>query len=146
MCGITWTTFWIYIANISAIAGLLGSIFALFAWIQAKAISKNVQKEKMRLNQEIKIRLQGEDDEHVIDLPFALRRGELARFELLGVIGMLPMIEAKKRERFVIDFFSTPEFRVEMSRMQDADQELLWSISCTNEEIEQFDREKISNA
>ncbi|MCI5121241.1 MAG: hypothetical protein D3908_08645, partial [Candidatus Electrothrix sp. AUS4] len=144
--GITWTTFWIYVANISAVAGLLGSIFAFLAWIKAKAIAKNTEKEKMRLNQEVTIRLQGEDDEHVIELPFALRRGELARFELLGLIGMLPMIEAKKRERFVINFFSTPQFRLEMSRMQDADQVLEWAIPCTNEEIEQFDREKIGSA
>jgi len=146
MCGITWTTFWIYIANISGIAGLLGSVFALLAWIQAIAISKNVQQEKMRLNQEIKIRLQGEDAGHVIDLPFALRRGELTRSELLGLIGMLPMIKEKERQRFEIHFFSTPQFRVEMSRMQDADQILEWSIPCTNEEIKQFDKEKIAAA
>ncbi|MCI5222194.1 MAG: hypothetical protein D3924_05860 [Candidatus Electrothrix sp. AR4] len=139
-------TTWEILANISTVLGLFGSIFAFLAWIKAKAIAKNTEKEKIRLNQEVTIRLQGEDDEHVIELPFALRRGELARFELLGLIGMLPMIEAKKRERFVINFFSTPQFRVEMSRMQDANQELLWSIPCTNEEIEQFDQEKIGNA
>lgn len=132
MCLLTWKD----VENISTIFGLLGSVAAFLAWIQARVISRNVRQEKERLNQEIKIELQGEDEGHVIQLPFALRRRELARSELLGLIGILPMKNPK--ERFEIRFLSTAKFRELISRVQDGKQATVMTIPCTNNEIEQF--------
>ncbi len=127
---------WKAVENTSTIFGLLGSIFALFAWIQAGIISRNIKKEKERLNQEIKIVLQGDDDDHVISLPLALRRRELTRSELLGLLGMLPM--KNKGKRYEIRFLNTADFREAMSRVQDATEETVMTIPCTNKEIDQF--------
>jgi len=128
---------WETLGNISTIVGLGGSCFALLAWLQAKIISRNVKREKDRLNQEIKIILKGEDERHIIKLPFTLRRREIVRSELLGLIGMLPMKNPK--ERFEIRFLSTPEFRQLLSEAQDGNGEAEMIIPCANSEIEQFD-------
>ena len=129
---LTWSNF----EKASTILGLLGSFAAFLAWIQARIISRNVTREKERLDQEIKIILQGEDENHIIQLPFALRRRELIRSELLGLIGMLPT--TKEKERFAIRFLSKGTFRELMSKMQDAEEESVMIIPCTNEEINQF--------
>lgn len=134
---------WSNVEKLSTLLGLFGSFFALFAWLQAKRINKNVKQEQNRLNQEIKIVLQGEDDSHTITLPFALRRRELARSELLGLIGMLPTKEPK--ERFEIRYLSTEEFRDSMSNMQDAEDDAEMKIICTNDEIDQFAVEMSAN-
>ncbi len=135
----TWET----LGNISTVIGLAGSGFALLAWIQAKAISRNTRNEKARLNQEVKIILQDKDDTHKIECPFALRRKELARDEVLGVIGMLPMVKQIERTRFNIHFLSTADFREVLSRVQDSADEYTLVIRCSNEEIDQFDGSKI---
>lgn len=136
MCYFTGST----LENISTITGLFGTVFALGAWGQALFISKNVKQEKKRLNQEIKIILQGEDDNHKIPLSFALRRKELTRQELLGLIGMLPTTIEK--QRFEIHFLHTEDFRHLLSSFQDGAEKTVMTIPCTNKEIDQFKRQE----
>lgn len=141
MCYIDWET----IGNLSTLLGLLSAAFAFFAWIQAKKISKDTKAEKERLNQEVFVVLHaGEEDKIVI--PFSLRRGEITRSEILGLIGMLPMAQGKERERFKNQFLSTARFRQVMSAIQDADGKSQLLIQCSKNEVYQFNRKKIDNS
>ncbi|MBK9051456.1 MAG: hypothetical protein IPL78_11230 [Chloroflexi bacterium] len=75
--------------------GILGAVFALLAWRQARQIREDHLKEQLRQNQMVQIRLQHGKQSY--DLPvLQLRRGELTRAEVLGRIGMIPM---KGREK-----------------------------------------------
>lgn len=123
------------IENISTVLGLFGAGFAFFAWSHARFIRRNVKMEKKRLNQEVQIILQGEDDKHTINLAFALRRRELTRQELLGLIGMVP---TKEKKRFEIRFLHTKNFRHLLSSFQDGADHFVMTIPCTNKEIDQF--------
>jgi hypothetical protein len=131
---------WDWIGKTSGLVGLFGSVAALLAWLQTLKISADVEREKRRLNQEVSIILKStEDESNTIPIPFALRRGEITRSEVLGLIGMLAMCEDLKRTRYQIQFLSSAAFREEMSKIQDSDEASELIIPCSDGEIRQFD-------
>ncbi len=119
------------------VLSVIGSVFAFFAWTQAKINSKQMTKEKERMNSRIKIILTENVSKRQILLPVHLRRLELTRAELLGRIGMIP--RKNKSEFFVLSYLNSSSFFQELNRIQTSNQEENLVIPCSREEIEQFD-------
>ena len=119
------------------VLSVIGSVFAFFAWTQAKINSKQMTKEKERMNSRIKIILTENVSKRQILLPVHLRRLELTRAELLGRIGMIP--RKNKSEFFVLSYLNSSSFFQELNRIQTSNQEENLVIPCSSEEIEQFD-------
>lgn len=120
---------------IADIIGVLGAVFALFAWLQARRVRQELEREKARQNHRVKIILQS--NTHKIELPFELRRAETTRAEILGRIGMIPMKE--KGKRFTLEYTNTRDFLRQVNEIIDADGATLLIISCTEAELDQFD-------
>ena len=136
---------WSTLGNISTIIGILSAVFSFFAMFFSGWQRLTVYREKKRLNQEIFVHLRSENggSDKDIRIPFTLRRGEINRSEILGLIGMIPMIPELKQPRYKIHYLSTEKFRKEISRVQDASGEGTLDIICTSEELAQFDKEKV---
>ncbi len=75
---------------IADVLSVIGTVFAGFGWWQAKINSKQMTKEKERMNRQIMVILRLAESHRQIILPVHLRRHELTRAELLGRIGMIP--------------------------------------------------------
>jgi hypothetical protein len=116
--------------------GILGAIFALFSWLQARQLKKLQEQEKIRQNQKIQIVLQHGRDS--IELPVELRRAEFTRAEVLGRIGMIPLEDDKQR-RFSLKYLNTKEFYKQVSQLIDGFGEGILTISCDEKEFKQFD-------
>ncbi len=136
---------WITLDRLSIGLGLLSTIFAAAAAMFSGWQGWSARREKKRLNNEIFIRLRNKKENKIIAIPFALRRRELTRSEVLGLIGMLPMKSELKRFRFAIGYLSTCAFREELSRVQDSCGEDTLAIDCTQSELDQFDMEKFNS-
>jgi hypothetical protein len=133
-----------WMSILADVIGIASAVFAIAAWINTLRI-KNLQKHEIeRLNQMIRLRLVNLAGKKatIIDLKGEMRREEMSRSEILGWIGMLPMIKAKERERYKIAYTSTEEFFTRMNQIQAGHGDMLFEIPCTEEELNQFDVEK----
>jgi len=131
--------------NFSFIADLIGivsAIAAVAAWINTKRIQLNQRQELERLNQKVKIRLIDETTGNFIALPGEMRRDELSRAEILGWIGMLPMIEGKERERYKLRFTNDEEFFIRMNDIIAGSGDMIFDIPCSESDLAQFAVEK----
>jgi len=136
---------WQALDSLSIILGILSTVFAATAAVFSVWQRWSARKEGVRLNQEIFIRLSCSELVETIDIPFSLRRREITRSEILGLIGMLPMKAELKRFRYEIHYLSTSEFREELSRTQDSSGSDTLLIECNGEELGQFDMEKFND-
>jgi hypothetical protein len=125
----------VWISTIADIIGILGGIFALFAWQQAKRLQKNVEHEKRRLNQKIAIVLQYGVEYYT--LKGDTRRAEITRAEVLGRVGALPM--KNKGDRYSLEYVSTAEFIQRIQKIQEEEGVDALVIPCKEEEFEKFD-------
>jgi hypothetical protein len=128
---------WISItADILAwVTAIISAVFAIRAWQQATAIRQTMEQEKQRQNKKIQIILQYGGKEY--KLPVTLRRADLTRSEILGYLGMIPM--KKKGERYSLAYLNYPEFARRINEISDTDGDSVLTISCTQDEIAQFD-------
>jgi hypothetical protein len=120
---------------IADIIGILGAVFALFSWMQARQLKKIQEQEKIRLNQKVGVILQHGQEK--LELPVAIRRAELSRGELLGRLGMIPL--EKRGGRFSLGYLNTAEFFQQMGQILEGQGEMTLIIPCSKEEFEQFD-------
>jgi len=127
----------LHFSFIADVLSVLGSFFAAFAWLQAKANNRQITREQERMNSRIKVILMENVSKRQIVLPVHLRRLELTRAELLGRIGMIP--RKNKSEFFVLSYLNSSSFFQELNRIQASTQEEDLFIPCSSEEIEQFD-------
>jgi hypothetical protein len=124
-------------STIADIIGVAGALFAAIAGWQAYKVRQERKQEQERQDKKVKVILKGPT--HHIVLPFDLRRGETTRAEILGRIGMIPMQEAFKRQRFEIQYTNTESFLLEMYRIIDGKDDAEFIITCKPEELDQFD-------
>lgn len=115
--------------------GILGAIFAFFAWIEARRTHQELEHEKRRMNRRINVVLQNGAER--LELPVQLRRAELTRSEVLGRIGMIPM--NVKGQRFTLEYLNTPGFLEQVNQIVGNDGEGTLTIPCKGHELEQFD-------
>lgn len=119
------------------VLSVIGAFLAAFAWLQAKANSRQIIREQERMNSRITVILKENVSQRQIVLPVHLRRLELTRAELLGRIGMIP--RKNKSEFFVLSYLNSSSFFQELNRIQSSDQEEALVIPCNSQEIDQFD-------
>jgi len=124
-----------WLSYASDIIGVLGGIFALFAWLQARRLQKDVEREKRRLNQKISIVLQYGAEHYT--LKGDTRRAEITRAEVLGRLGMLPM--KIKGDRYSLEYVSTTEFIQRIQKIQEGEGVDALVIPCKNDEFDKFD-------
>jgi hypothetical protein len=130
------------ISSIADIVGVLGVVFSLLAWLQSRKTNQTLEQERQRQNKRITVRLRNGQDS--IELPTELRRAELTRAEILGRIGMIPMKE--KGSRYSLGYLSEPEFLRRVNEIASAEHESVLEISCTDEELDQFDLPRIGHS
>jgi len=121
------------------ILSVLGAFFAIYGWLLLKINNLNYKKEKIRLNKAIDIIIRNESDKKKIVAPFKLRRKDLTRSEILGVIGMIPLKEHLKNQRFShIEYLQTGTFWIDVEKVKDSEIENKIIIQCSQIEFDQF--------
>ena len=133
---VTWFNGTFHFGFFADVLSVVGTVFAFFGWLQAKANNKQMTREQERMNSRIKVMLRENTTKRQIVLPVHLRRLEVTRAELLGRIGMIPM--KNKSNRFALNYLHTASFLEELNRIQASNQEEKLIIPCSSEEIEQF--------
>lgn len=123
-----------WLSLVADLIGIVGAGFAVGAWVQARRISRDLERERARQNKLVTVVLQ-HGAERIV-LPVEIRRAELTRAEILGRIGMLPM--RQKGARFSLSYLSSPEFLRRINEIASGTDDTVLTISCTSEEIEQF--------
>ena len=118
--------FFSFLQNIDTLAGVGSSVGVLALWV-ARIRDKRQGREKI----EVLLVCNGQ----VAVLPLHLRRADVARAEVLGRMGMVPMREAGKR--FSLDFLASEDFLEGINRVQDGKTSTL-KILCEKEEFAQF--------
>jgi len=120
---------------ITGLAGMIGAGFALLAWCVSNRVHKEMEAEKIRLNKSIRVTLN--NGSKTLELPVHFRRAEFNRGEILGRIGMIPVKE--KGKRFSLEFINNTDFFEQINTINDGHDEGLLTISCSDEEFDQFD-------
>jgi hypothetical protein len=126
---------------LSLIADVVGISAALIAAWQAYKLRQERKQENKRQDSTITVSLQSPT--HRFDLPVELRRREFNRAEILGRIGMIPLKDTSKR--FVLRNTNTREFLKNVNVIIDGQGDSELVISCTHEELEQFDLERFKH-
>jgi hypothetical protein len=122
---------WLSLA--SDVIGVLGGIFALFAWLQSRRVSKELEAERQHKEKKVRIVL-GYGAEK-LELPMEMRRSEFSRAEILGRLGMLPTDDGK---RFSLSYLSTAEFLKSINEINIGESDDTLLIPCTQDEFRQF--------
>lgn len=127
------------IAIVTAIAAIIG------AW-QSTKLRQQQKREQQRLEDRIKIILTC-GGQQSLELPWSIRRRNLTRAEVLGLIGMLPIKpktgEEGKQPRFKLEYLGTKAFMDQLDEVATGERGGALLISCTPEDIAQFDLTRI---
>jgi len=124
---------------IGLVADIIGIIGAFSAFQALRQLLKQ-KKEKKRLNQIVSVVLQCTKDNRKIVPLMVVRRKDITRAELQGILGTIKM-KPSITGRYKLDHLNTKKFWQDIESLQASDNDdndqLL--IPCTPEEIEQFD-------
>ena len=124
-----------WLSSTADMIGILGAVFALFAWWQARQLRATLAHEQQR--QRKKVTLVLAHGAELYELPIELQRAEITRAEVMGVLGMLPM--KVPRTRFSIGYVSTKDFLDDINDIVTSEGDRRLRIPCQKEEFEQFD-------
>ncbi len=142
-----------FLANIIAVIGIPITAYQIIKGrSELKKSQEKKNKEERRKNEDMQIILKEKNTNRKIYLPNKIRRGELTRAEVLGRLGMMPMIPVsssqsdtpkKDQRRFLIKKNATEEFirAIDALYVSSEGKELI--VNCDTEEMEQFDIEEI---
>jgi hypothetical protein len=116
---------------IASVLQLVSTFIIVAVWLWRNSF------EKRRLNQPVKVLL--EYGGQTLTLPLELRRGDVTRAEVLGRLGMIPLI---KSPRFSLSYTSKQQFLVDLQKVIEANESSsTLRIPCQKEEFEQFNLE-----
>ena len=129
---------WSVMGRFSDALGLVGSGFAFFAWLYSWRVKRTILREKERLDQEIVLVLRG--DRKRFRIPVTLRRGDVTRAEVQGVLGGLPLKkEGNGGARYRLAYLGKAEFSRALRDIQLGEDKQELIIECSEKETEQFD-------
>ncbi|MCC6299414.1 MAG: hypothetical protein IT314_08950 [Anaerolineales bacterium] len=126
------------LGNIADVVGLLGAIIGAGTLVNTILIRRHEQHEQERLDEKVELILKEKSGKAIIKLPGQMRRGEVTRAEVLGWVGMLPMVKEKQGKRFDIAYTNSAEFLSQLSDVQTGNGNVTFEIECTAEELRQF--------
>lgn len=118
----------------ASLISIVTAIFAIAGWWQGRKLRQELAREKERQNQEITVKLQ--HGAHTYELPVKIRRAEFERAEILGRLGMIPMME--KGKRYSITYLNLADFLRQINIIRQGQVRMLLTIPCEQEEYEQF--------
>lgn len=138
--------FFQYQTEIGLLADVIGIVGAVTATGALWQLLKN-KKEKKRLNQIVSVVLQCVEDERQIKPLMVVRRKDITRAELQGILGTIKLSDPKK-SRYTLSHINTRNFWEDIERLQASDKKEgdTLKIPCTVEEIEQFDLSVITGS
>jgi hypothetical protein len=124
---------------IADMIGIVGAIFAVFAWWQSRKTNQDLAQERNRLGRTIAIKLAHGGNE--IEIPAEIKRADFTRSEILGRIGMLPVKPTLdgKPGRFDIRYLNQPDFFKQLNQISDGRGDGVLTIPLTADEFNQFD-------
>lgn len=121
------------LGDISDILGIVGTGVSVSIWLK-------IEREKKFNEQRIKIQLK--TPKMLIELPGEIERKNLTRSELQGLLGILPM--KKEGHRYQLSFLNTADFFVNLKEAQDDKNRTFIEIICAEDELQQFELDKIN--
>lgn len=134
-----------YFGNVANIAAVIGIIYGLYQYLTNQ---RKFKEEEIRKNTPITIRLVEKGGARKITLPNKVRRGDLTRAEVLGRLGMIPMLPdldnpKNKQQRFEIKKNATEEFIRDIDHLNVSSKGDTLMINCETLEMNQFDTKEI---
>jgi len=121
---------------IGTIFGIVGTVFSLLAWRKSRQVEEFLEREKLRLNEKIRIILtNGKEELHLPEV----RRQIFTRSEIQGRLGTIPM--KNKGDRYAIEYVNNPEYYQQIDRIAESSNETdsaALIIKCTDAELAQF--------
>lgn len=123
---------WDYLDKVGIAAALIAMTFSILVWL-------NQKRKEQRDNALIYIRLRCDEPSVIITMQGQIRRKDLTRAEIQGMLGTLPY----KEPRYKLDSFNKKSFfdQLEIAQINKAVDEVV--IPCSKEELGQFDPEKL---
>ncbi|HWQ47602.1 MAG TPA: hypothetical protein VN414_01400 [Methanosarcina sp.] len=127
------------VTAIGLVADVIGIVGAFSAFQALRQLLKQ-KKEKKRLNQIVSVVLECTKDNRKIVPLMVVRRKDITRAELQGILGTIKM-KPSITGRYKLDHLNTKTFWTDIERLQasDHDDNDRLIIPCSPEEIEQFD-------
>lgn len=127
--------FWTHFGRAADFVSILAALFALFGWIQTRRLNRELDEERARQARLIHVILRNQDNpEEEIRLPISLRRSEVTRSEVLGLIGMARI----GGERYELTHITRAAFGADMERIKASATEDTLVIPCSGAEFKQF--------
>lgn len=125
---------WDYFDKVGIAAALIAMTFSILVWL-------NQKRKEQRDNTLIYIRLRCHEPSVTITMQGQIRRKNLTRAEIQGMLGMLPMKE--KGKRYELAELSRSIFFDEMEEAQINNAVMEVVIPCSAVELQQFDPLKL---
>ena len=96
-------------------------------------------------NKQIEIELRVADSNETFLLPARVRRKNLTRSEVFGILGSIPMlpVEGSKQPRFRIEEIGMPAFYRNLQEAQENSRVNRLAIDISESELNRFDRDKL---
>ncbi len=121
--------------QITIVISAISMVFSFVVWLV-------LRKQKAFDSQRIQIRVVVPDTDKYITLWSKPERKHLTRAEVLGLIGLIPR---HSKENYKIVYLNTQTFFQHLAEVQDNAENNLLSIECTEQELQQFNLDKVKN-
>jgi len=122
------------LGNFASVLQIITVVIALLGWLQTRRLDSELQKERQRQAQLIQIVLKNIQTNAEIALPIRLRRSEVTRSEVQGLIGMVCV----SGERYILAHLASPVFGEALEKVKASATDDLLVIPCSNTEFNQF--------
>lgn len=129
-----WSNLWDVLDKIGIATGIISLLVSI-------SIRVYLWRKDKRDNDLIHIRLQADESTQLVTLHGQIRRKNLTRAEVLGLLGMLPMCDEGKRYSLAALSHKVFFDELEDAQINSGVQEVV--IPCSREELEQFDPVKL---
>lgn len=129
------------ISLVSGILGILSTVYSVKTFINTRSLANKMQEEERRLNMDVKIRFKGPTPKKSIFLNLVVKRRDVTRNEINGILGMLPR-RGGEQKRYKIAYLSTNDYLKQIYKVQNSRDEIVLEIPITLKELDQFDFEK----
>lgn len=130
----SWENFWEQLERIGIVIGLITGVITMLIWLHLKWREK-------KDNDLIAVSLLDSVTGYKATLPCNIRRKNLTRAELQGLLGMLPMKE--KGKRYELGGLNRMDFFTSLEKAQVSRDIHEVSILCSSDDLMQFDKAKL---